>query len=70
MTSFYKAKRIIENVRGKIEMSKGTRIWDDYINALKLIAQVVFTRSSSFILELIQNVELDRNETETKQILR
>ena len=52
-----KAKGITENVRNEIKLSEGTRIWDDYVNALKLIAQVVFTRSSGFILELIQNAE-------------
>lgn len=52
-----KEKRILESVRKKIEAAKGTRIWGDYINALKLISQVVFTRSSGFVLELIQNAE-------------
>lgn len=51
------AKESIEGVRNEIEASQGTRIWGDYINALKLISQVVFTRSSGFILELIQNAE-------------
>jgi hypothetical protein len=50
-------KEVIDKIRNEIEGSKGTRIWGDYINALKLIAQVVFTRSSGFILELIQNAE-------------
>jgi len=52
-----KAKKIIENIQREIEASKVTHIWDDYLNALKLISQVVFTRSSGFILELIQNAE-------------
>ena len=51
------ARKVIEGVRKEIEASKGTRIWGDYINALKLIAQVIFTRSSGFIFELIQNAE-------------
>lgn len=50
-------KAIVEAVRNEIEASKGTRIWQDYVNALKLISQVVFTRSSGFILELLQNAE-------------
>jgi hypothetical protein len=29
----------------------------DYVNALKLVSQVIFTRSSGFVLELIQNAE-------------
>ncbi len=50
-------KKAIEDIRKKIEASKGTHIWGDYVNALKLISQVVFTRSSGFILELIQNAD-------------
>lgn len=50
-------KKIVENIRKEIEASKNTHIWSDYVNALKLISQVVFTRSSGFILELIQNAE-------------
>ena len=48
---------VIENIRREIENARGTRIWDDYVNALRLISQVVFTRSSGFVLELIQNAE-------------
>ena len=50
-------KGIVENIRREIEDARGTHIWDDYVNALRLISQVVFTRSSGFILELIQNAE-------------
>jgi len=50
-------KKVVEGVRKEIEASKKTHIWTDYVNALKLISQVVFTRSSGFILELIQNAE-------------
>ncbi len=50
-------KKIVEGIRKQIEASKDTHIWCDYINALKLISQVVFTKSSGFILELIQNAE-------------
>ncbi|VVB88499.1 Uncharacterised protein [uncultured archaeon] len=50
-------KRVIEFIQNEIEASKGTHIWSDYVNALKLISQVVFTRSSGFVLELIQNAE-------------
>lgn len=52
-----KKKRVVEDIRKQIEASKDTHIWSDYVNALKLISQVVFTRSSGFILELIQNAE-------------
>lgn len=53
----HEAKSIIDTIQQEIKESKGTRIWSDYINALKLIAQVVFTRSSGFVLELVQNAE-------------
>ena len=51
------AKEVVDNIRREIEGARGTHIWDDYVNALRLISQVVFTRSSGFILELIQNAE-------------
>lgn len=51
------AKEVVDNIRKEIEAARGTHIWDDYVNALRLISQVVFTRSSGFILELIQNAE-------------
>lgn len=51
------AKNIVNNIRREIEDARGSHIWDDYVNALRLISQVVFTRSSGFILELIQNAE-------------
>ena len=50
-------KKVVNEIRKEIEASKETHIWSDYVNALKLISQVVFTRSSGFILELIQNAE-------------
>lgn len=51
------AKQVVEDIRSEIEVSRGTRIWQDYTNSLKMISQVVFTRSSGFLLELIQNAE-------------
>ena len=50
-----KGKNIIETVRSEIEAARGTRIWTDYVHALQLISQVVFTRSSGFVLEFLQN---------------
>jgi hypothetical protein len=50
-------KDIVESIHQEIENARGTHIWNDYVNALRLISQVVFTRSSGFILELIQNAE-------------
>ena len=51
------AKEVVDKIRKEIKDARGTHIWDDYVNALRLISQVVFTRSSGFILELIQNAE-------------
>ncbi len=70
MVSPDQAKAIINGIQNKIEACKGTRIWDDYINSLKLISQVVFTRSSGFILELIQNAEDAGLELNTKGIFQ
>lgn len=70
MVSPDQAKAVINGIRNKIEACKGTRIWDDYINSLKLISQVVFTRSSGFILELIQNAEDAGLELNTKGIFQ
>jgi hypothetical protein len=50
-------KTVVNRIRKEIEESKETHIWGDFVNALNLISQVVFTRSSGFILELIQNAE-------------
>lgn len=50
-------KQVVDGIREEIEKARGTHIWDDYVNALRLISQVVFTRSSGFLLELIQNAE-------------
>ena len=50
-------KEVVNDIRQEIEKARGSHIWDDYVNALRLISQVVFTRSSGFILELIQNAE-------------
>ena len=50
-------RQVVERIRSEIEASRGSRIWPEYVQALKLISQVVFTRSSGFILELIQNAE-------------
>lgn len=51
------AREVVEDIRKQVESARGTRIWGDFINALNLISQVVFTRSSGFVLELIQNAE-------------
>jgi hypothetical protein len=51
------ARDAVENIRKELNKSKGTHIWQDYVNVLRLVSQVVFTRSSGFVLELIQNAE-------------
>jgi len=48
---------LIASICRDLESSQGAQIARDYQNALKLIAQVVFTRTSGFILEFIQNAE-------------
>lgn len=50
-------KDAVERLKKEFENSKGTHIWTGYVTALRLISQVIFTRSSGFILELIQNAE-------------
>lgn len=50
-------KALIESICSDLRYSEGTQIARHYQNALKLISQVVFTRSSGFILEFIQNAE-------------
>src|SRR5712664_1848135 len=50
-------KVAVDRIRGEIEAARGSHIWSDYVNALRLISQVVFTRSSGFVLEFIQNAE-------------
>lgn len=48
---------IIAGIRRGLDASKGTRIWPEFVRALNLISQVVFTRSAGFVLELVQNAE-------------
>src|SRR5437899_7699889 len=50
-------RRTIANVREEIEKSKGQYIWQDYVRALRVISEVIFTKSAGFILEFIQNAE-------------
>src|SRR5438093_11299375 len=50
-------KAEVERIRANFERSKDAHIWKDYVNALRLVSQVVFTRSSGFVLEFIQNAE-------------
>jgi len=50
-------REFIESLQHELQSAAGTQIAKDYENALRLVAQVVFTRSSGFILEFIQNAE-------------
>src|SRR6266487_193769 len=52
-----RAKVVVETICREIEASSGTRIWEGFVNSLNLISQVVFTRSSGCLLELVQNAE-------------
>jgi hypothetical protein len=57
MNSAHDQRAAVEAIRSEFESSRGSRIWTDYVNALRLVSQVVFTRSSGFVLEFIQNAE-------------
>jgi len=50
-------QEFVERLQHVLRSAEGSQIAKDYENALRLVAQVVFTRSSGFILEFIQNAE-------------
>jgi hypothetical protein len=50
-------RRIVETIREEIEKSRGQYIWQDYIRALRVISEVVFTKSAGFILGFVQNAD-------------
>jgi hypothetical protein len=50
-------QEFVERLQHGLRSAEGSQIAKDYENALRLVAQVVFTRSSGFILEFIQNAE-------------
>ncbi|MBM4355624.1 MAG: hypothetical protein FJ109_17845, partial [Deltaproteobacteria bacterium] len=50
-------REVIARIRGGLEASRNTRIWPEYVRALNLISQVIFTRSAGFVLEVVQNAE-------------
>lgn len=62
-------RQVVDRIREELEASRGSRIWPEYIRALNLISQVVFTRSAGFILELIQNAEDAGRGLETAGLL-
>lgn len=51
------SREVIEKIQYQIKDSRDTHIWKDLVNSLNLISQVVFTRSSGFLLEFVQNAE-------------
>lgn len=50
-------KELIEEIRNSIEADKGRRLWIDTVRAVSLVSELVFTRSSHFVMEFIQNAE-------------
>lgn len=50
-------KELIEDIRNSIEADKGRRLWVDTVRAVSLVSELVFTRSSHFVMEFIQNAE-------------
>ena len=50
-------QEFVERLQHDLRSAEASQIAKDYENALRLVAQVVFTRSSGFILEFIQNAE-------------
>lgn len=63
-------RNIVEGLRGQLEAAKRSDIYTDYGNALRLISQVVFTRSSGFVLEFLQNAEDADLALETPGVFR
>lgn len=57
MTTSDSKKSFVESIQQGLRSSLGSEIAVDYENALKLVSEVVFTRSSGFVLEFIQNAE-------------
>lgn len=47
----------LKELKKEIESGKDRRIWVDAIRAVSLISDLIFTRSTHFILEFIQNAE-------------
>ena len=50
-------RAIVEQIQREIRDSQNSAISVDFINALNLISEVVFSRSSGFVLEFLQNAE-------------
>lgn len=50
-------KEFIEKVRRSIEADRGRRTWKDTVMGVSLASELIFTRSSHFVMEIIQNAE-------------
>jgi len=50
-------KNFIEEIKKSIEEGKDCRIWEDTVRGVSLVSELVFTRSSHFVMEIIQNAE-------------
>ena len=50
-------KKFIEEIRQSIEADRDRRIWEDAVRAVSLVSELIFTRSSHFVMEIIQNAE-------------
>lgn len=51
------SRKFIEEVRQSIEADKDRRIWENGVRAVSLVSELIFTRSSHFVMEIIQNAE-------------
>lgn len=51
------SRKDIEDIRESILRDKGSRTWIDIVNSIDLISSLIFSSSSHFLLELIQNAE-------------
>ena len=50
-------RKFIEEIRQSIEADRGRRTWEDTIRGVSLISTLIFTSSSHFVMEIIQNAE-------------
>ena len=50
-------KKFIEEIRQSIEADRDRRIWEDAVRAISLVSELIFTRSSHFVMEIIQNAK-------------
>ncbi len=63
-------KAIVERIQAEIQKANDSAIAKDFVNALNLISEVVFSRSSGFVLEFLQNAEDSGIELNTSGCFR